>query len=35
MEFFTQAARASEAAGAGGQLCSGRLAGPLRPEKEG
>lgn len=35
MEFFTQAARASEAAGAGGQLCPGRLAGPLRPEEEG
>lgn len=35
MELFTQAARASEAAGAGGQLCPGRLAGPWRPEEEG
>lgn len=35
MEFFTQAARASEAAGAGGQLCPRRLAAPWRPEDEG
>lgn len=34
-EFFTQAARASEAAGAGGMLCLGSLAGAVRPEEEG